>query len=79
MESHTNWQSKLFDGLVTDPGRPVKVSTGSITKANREKQLSERMPSAMEMTGDNTRNRGLHRNSKQKFSVHRSMAFLEQE
>lgn len=76
---NTDWQSILYNGLVTDPGRPVKVSSGSITKPNHEKQLSERIIPQSEIIGDNTRNRGLHRKSKQRFSIHRSMSFLPQE
>lgn len=76
---NTNWQSVLYNGLVTDSGRPAKVSSGAITKPNYDKQLSERMPAQSEIIGDNFRNRGLLRNHKQRFSVHRSLSFLPQE
>lgn len=79
MERSNDWASTLYNGLVTPQGAPSKVSSGMITKPNHEKQLSERMAPILEVMSNNTRNRGLHRKSKQKFSVHRSLSFLPQE
>lgn len=79
MEGQGDWQNKLYNGLIQDLGRTPRVSTGAITKPLREKQLSERPAAAAEVATDNNRNRGLHRQSKQRFSVHRTMAFMGQE
>lgn len=79
MNGQADWQNKLYNGLIPDTGRPARVSTGAITKPMHEKQLSERPAASAEIIGDNFRNRGLHRQSKQRFSVHRTMSFLGQE
>lgn len=79
MNVQADWQNKLYNGLITDTGRPARVSTGAITKPMHDKQLSERLSALSEKAVDNARNRGLLRRSKQRFSVHRSMAFLSQE
>lgn len=79
MDHNPNWQSTLYNGLVLDTGRPAKVATGNITKPNRDQQIADHMIPALEVFEDNKRSHGLHRKSKQRFSVHRSMSFLPQE
>ncbi len=74
-----DWSSQLYNGLVTAHGMPNKVASQMITKPNRDKQISEPFAPSPEIVTDNGRNRHLGRQSKQRFSVHRSLSFLPQE
>ena len=74
MNYQQGWQDTLYNGLVPVHGKPTPVSTGSITKPNRDKQVAEHMIPSLEVYNDNSRMRGLTNKSKQ-----RSMAFLPQE
>ncbi len=77
--SSANWQTELFNGLVTTTGKAVPVASGNITKPNTVNQLSEHMVPTLEVTSNNGRFHGLRDRSRQKFSVHRAMSFLPQE
>lgn len=79
MEGTNEWASVLYNGLVQADRKPAKVASAMITKPNHKQQLSERMTPTLEVLGDNIRNRGLGRKSKQSFSIHRSLSFLPQE
>lgn len=78
MDHNPDWQSTLYNGLITTTGKPAPVATGNITKPMVENQVPEHMIPSLEVTSDNNRNRGLRNHHKQKFSIHRSMAFLPQ-
>ena len=78
-EYNPDWQSTLYNGLVTQNGKPVPVSSSNITKPMVENQIPEHMIPTLEVMSNNTRDRGLQRIHKQKFSIHRAMAFLPQE
>lgn len=79
MNVQHDWQNVLYNGLVTDKGKTPKVASINITKPMRDKQLSERLAPMPEVLGSNRANRGLHKNSKQRFSIHRSISFMPQE
>lgn len=73
------WARDLPNGVITTKGKPARVASGMITKANHEYQLPDHSIPTLEVVSNNTRNAGLLRNSKQKFSAHRAMSFLPQE
>ncbi len=76
----SDWQNTLYNGLVTDTGRPPNVAAGNITKPMHNEQLSDRMLPTLEVMSNNTQNRGIaKRNYKQRFSIHRAINFLPQE
>lgn len=69
----------LTEGLVLQRGKPTRVASSQITKPNHREQLSEIMDLSMNIISNNERNRGIKSGSKQRFSIHRSVAFLPQE
>jgi hypothetical protein len=75
----TTWQETLLNGLSAPSGKPNKVAATYITKPIIHHQMPEHMIPTLDVVTDNNRNRGLTKNSKQKFSIHRSMSFLPQE
>ena len=75
----SDWSRDLHNGVVTTGGRPPRIASGMVTKSNQEYQLANHAVPTLEVIADNGRNAGLRRNSKQMFSVHRSMSFLPQE
>ena len=76
-----DWQNQLYNGLVQNTGKPAPVSSGMITKPNLTAQRSEMMVPTMQITSNNSRYHNLQKNSlsKQRFSTHRRMQFLDQE
>ncbi len=79
MNTQYDWQNLLYNGLVTKNGKTPKIASINITKPNHKDQLSERLPAMPEVIGSNQANHGLHKNSKQRFSIHRSINFMPQE
>lgn len=74
-----SWSDYLYNGLVVETGAQPKVASSMVTKPNRTEQLSEIMAPQLDITSNNDRNRGLRKQSKQQFSVHRALSFLPQE
>ena len=76
-----NWQNALLEGLVVEGGKPNKIRSGFITKANVHNQIPEHMVPSIEVMSNPYGNGKLmdKSKSKQRFSIHRSMSFLPQE
>jgi hypothetical protein len=76
-----DWQNQLYNGLVQNTGKPAPVFSGNINKPNIPAQKSEMMVPDAQIVSNNSRYRNLQKNSqsKQRFSAHRRMQFLDQE
>lgn len=78
MDSQFDWQYVLYNGLVPATGKTPRVASTNITKPMHDKQLSEILPPTPEVIDSNRSNRGPLKNSKLRFSIHRSMSFMPQ-
>lgn len=76
-----DWQNQLYNGVVATTGKPAPVFSGNINKPNITSQRSEMMVPEKQVINTHSYFKNLHKNSmsKQRFSAHRSMQFLDQE